>query len=463
MHINTIHSAINHPKSVLNKLRKEDQLPFNEMIFSDQIANHSSHISYRERIYTPEITILGFLSQAINPDQSCQAAVTRIVAYCLNEGKKLPSINTAAYSKARSRLQEEVLSGLAKETAEELEKQLPSTWLWRNKHIKLIDGSTISMADTLENQAVFPQSSSQKAGIGFPIARIVAVISYAAGSILGMAIGPYAGKETGETALLRQLMHIFKAGDIAIADCYYASYFMVALFMKAGIDVVFPIHQTRHSELRKTDRLGKKDHIVHWLKPNKPAWMDHELYQALPDKIKIREVLIQNHKPGYQTESRIIVTTFLDAESVSKDDLAELYDWRWCVEVDLRSIKDIMKMSILRGKTPGMVRKEIWSHVYAYNLIRKIMAQAADIYGLKPRLLSFKLTLQLVGSVCLIGTQSKNNSHYISMVKAVSQKKLNTKKRKTEPRRVKRRPKTYKLLMMPRSSYHQEQQVDSLS
>lgn len=456
MNINTTNTVSNHPKFILNQLKAEDKLPFSKLLFSDYIDKHTSDLNYRERVFTPKITIWSFLSQSINADPSCQAAVARVIAYLANEGKKLPSTNTAAFSKARSRLPEIVLSTIAKESAKDLENAIPTKWLWRNRHIKLIDGTTISMPDTAENQKIYPQSPNQKTGIGFPIARLVAVISYVTGTIFDLAIGPYAGKKTGESALLRQLMHTFKPGDIAIADCYYASYFQVALLIKAGVDIVFPIHQSRLSELRNAERLGKKDHITTWKKPRRrPEWMDDQSYNAMPKEIKIREVLIQKHRPGFQTESRILVTTFLDAKAVSRDDLAELFGWRWHVELDLRAIKDVMNMSILRGKSPEMVRKEIWAHVIAYNLIRKIIVEAANNDGTKPRLLSFKLTLQLI---CSFQQEffPEDGEIYNLILKAVARRKLNSKERKPEPRRVKRRPKTYPLLMKKRATYHQE-------
>lgn len=456
MHINTTFLNNNQPKSILTELKTANKLPFSEILSSEYIANHVATIDYRERIYSPEITIWSFLSQVINADQSCQAAVARVIAFIVSQGRKPPSVNTAAYSKARSRLSEEILSSLARESAEQLEARVPSNWLWRNKHVKLFDGSTLSMPDTAENQTLYPQSTAQKPGIGFPIARIVAVISYATGAILDLAIGPYAGKGTGEQALLRQLMHVFKPGDVALADCCYASYFIIATLMKMGVDVVFPIHQGRHTVLRQKAQSRKKDHVVCWQKSKKPEWMDKKTYDEFPDEIKIREVLIQNHRPGFRSKSRIIVTTFLDSKFVSKHDLSLLYDCRWHVELDLRSIKDTMCMGILRGKKPTMVRKEIWAHILAYNLIRKIMAQAASIYDKKPRELSFKFTIQIFVAFRQVEIFSENHKYYSTLLKAIAQKNLNNKPGRQEPRRVKRRPKSYPLLIKPRFFYHQE-------
>ena len=183
--------------------------------------------------------------------------------------------------------------------------------------------------------------------------------------------------------------------------------------------------------------------------------MDEETYNELPEHIKVREVFVQSTRKGFRTESRILITTFLDPEFVSSQSLSKLYDYRWAVEIDLRSIKDVMHMGVLRGKTPVMVRKEIWAHLLAYNLVRKIMAQAAILYDKIPRELSFKLTLQLIEAFRERGIfQESNDTLYSQLLIAVAYKKVRNRPSRQEPRRVKRRPKPYPLLMKPRYFYH---------
>lgn len=160
---------ISHVKSVVNNIISKDELPFAETISADQLNKHFAEVPYRNRIFTPILTLFGFLSQSLGADQSCQAAVSQIIAHQISQGKEPPSANTAAYCNARSRLPEEVLSGLAKESGQELEKQAESEWLWRGKHVKLVDGSTLSMPDTPENQEVYPQPSTQKKGSVFQL------------------------------------------------------------------------------------------------------------------------------------------------------------------------------------------------------------------------------------------------------------------------------------------------------
>lgn len=397
------------------------------------------------------------MSQVIDDDQSCQAAVTRVMTYRAGRGEPVPSANTAAYCKARMRLPEELISGLTRQSGRDLEEVAPPQWQWRERPMKLVDGSTVTMPDTPENQAAYPQPRSQKPGIGFPIARVVGILSGTTGALLDFNMGPYRGKGTGEHGLLRPMMDHFHSGDVALGDCYYASFFLIADLMRRGVDAVFPMHGARDCDFRTGHRLGKKDHRVTWVKPQRPAWMDQNSYDLFPDEIIVREVEVQINRPGFRAESQVLATTFLKPKITTKQELMELYGRRWCVELDLRSIKQTMHMDILRGKTPEMVRKEIWAHLLAYNLIRKVMAQAASVYNKTPRQLSFKLALQTVESFrqANLFCESRKDC-YDQILKAIASKTVGNRPGRREPRRVKRRPKPFARLQKRRDLYRQE-------
>ena len=407
--------------------------------------------------FPPPITLWGFLSQVLNEDQSLQGAVARLIAFSLAKGQQPPSANTAAYSNARGRLPLEVPLGLARQTGQDLEAEVPEDWLWRGRHVKLMDGSTVSMPDTPENQAAYPQPRSQKAGVGFPIARLVAIISCSTGALLDLALGTYRGKGTGEHGLLRELMGNFQSGDVALGDAYYCSFFLIALLMRMGVDAVFPMHGARDCDFRRGIRLGKKDHLVDWLKPQRPQWMDQETYDSFPERIVVREAEVRVERDGFRPKPRILVTTLLNPRQVGKQDLAGLYDFRWLCEIDLRAIKATMRMDILRGKTPEMVRKEIWVHLLAYNLIRKVMVQAARRHHKKPRQLSFKLALQCIEAFRQSGLLASGNAHaYENLLLAIASKEVGNRPGRWEPRAVKRRPKPFPRLRQRRSRYHAE-------
>ena len=438
------------------QLNLQSGLPFTDVLSSEKIISSLTDegIEYRDRVFTPDLTLWTFLSQALGADKSLQAAVTKVIAFKVAQGEAAPSSNTAAYSKARDRLPENLISRLTRESGFDLHEQAPKDWRWRERPRKLLDGSTVSMSDTAENQAEFPQPKSQKPGVGFPIARLVAIISCETGSVLDLELGPYRGKGSGEHGLLRELLHNFFPGDIVLGDCYYCTFFLIASLMASGIDAVFPLHGARDCDFRTGERLGKKDHMATWIKPQKPAWMDQETYDSFPESIKVREAEVTLDHKGHRSEKRVLVTTFLNQKVVSKADLRELYGHRWLVEIDLKAIKSTMNMNVLRAKTPEMVRKEIWATLLAYNLIRKIMAQAAFTHGKNPRKLSFSLALQTIESFrsAHIFCEEKTEI-YAEILKAIVNKTVGNRPGRREPRVVKRRPKAFPRMTKRRDFY----------
>ena len=261
--------------------------------------------------------------------------------------------------------------------------------------MKVADGTTVSMPDTPENQAAYPQPRSQKPGVGFPLARMVVLFSLAVGTVLEAAIGQYRGKQTGEVSLLRGLYDSLESDDVLLGDRIYCTYFDIVTLQERRVDVVTRLHQQRRADFRRGRRLGPDDHVVTWTRPRqRPPWMDTETFQRLPATIPMREVRVRVKTPGFRVHNLVVVTTLLDAERYSARDMAELYRARWHAELDLRSLKQTLHMDVLRCRTPEMVRKEIWVHFLGYNLIRRVMADAAEKHGILPRDISFATALE---------------------------------------------------------------------
>jgi hypothetical protein len=399
---------------------------------------------FRDRVYSPVTTLTLFIEQVLSADHSCQDAVARGVSARVALGEAGCSLNTGPYCKARKRLPVGLLERLAREVGQRLCARQAQAWRWRGREVKLVDGTTVSMPDTPANQARFPQNLEQRAGLGFPLARVVAMISLSCGVVLEWASGACEGKETGETALLWALVAKLCRGDVLIADRCYAGYFMIARLREQGVDVVIRQHQRRHTDFRRGARLGPRDHVVTWARPKRPAWMSETLYAAMPETLIMREV-----RAGGWT----LVSTFTDAREVAKPELLALYRLRWQVELDLRSIKAVMQMDILRCKSPQMVEKEIAAHLLAYNLVRAVMAQAAYLGKLSPRQLSFKATLHILNAFaenlrhCPRGRLGLRHAHVLA---GIAQLKLPYRPGRVEPRAVKRRPKNHRLLTQPR-------------
>jgi len=398
---------------VLASFLQRPGLPFADVITEESVetAFDDEGVSFaddEEAVYTPAMTLWTFLSQVLFKDEhrSCVAAVAR-VAVLLVALKRTPcSGNTGAYCRARAKLSETALRRLAVDVAEGCERQIDTKWLWHGRHVYLVDGTTVSMPDTPENQEAYPQPPQQPEGLGFPMARVVVLLSLATGMLVDMAMGPYTGKETGETALLRQLLDRFEPGGILLADRYYCSYFMIAMLTESGVGLVTRVHQRREVDFRCGRRLGKGDHIVEWTRPAKPAWMDPQTYDRMPPSIQVREIHVHVNHPGFRTESFVVVTTLTDARKYTRDDIAELYHDRWLAELDIRAIKITLGMDILRCKTPHMVRNEMWTCLLAYNLIRRTMLQSAWASGQSPRRLSFSAAMQFIVASWLVISSS---------------------------------------------------------
>jgi len=435
-------------------------LPFADVLSERSIetAFDDGGVSFaddEDAVYTPAITLWAFLSQVLFKDEhrSCVAAVAR-VAVLLVALKRAPcSGNTGAYCRARDKLPEPVIRRLAVDVADGCERPLDAKWLWHHRHVYLVDGTTVSMPDTPANQQAYPQPPQQPEGLGFPIARVVVLLSLATGMLVDMAMGPYMGKKTGETALLRQLLDRFEPGDILLADRYYCSYFMIAMLMESGTDFVARVHQGRAVDFRRGRRLGKGDHIVEWRRPAKPEWMDAQTYDRMPPSIQIREIHVHVDHPGFRVQSFVVVTTLTDADRYPQDDIAQLYGHRWLAELDIRAIKITMGMDILRCKTPHMVRNEMWTCLLAYNLIRRAMLQSAEKSGQSPRRLSFSAALQSIAASWLVvvlvddGTAARLVEVELENLAGHT---IGDRPGRVEPRAVKRRPKPHDLLLKPR-------------
>lgn len=442
-------------ESLLRQFANAPGFPFADVLSPEQVEQvlEQEQVTFSERLYTPLVTLRVWLTQVIDPDHSLRQAVARFLAWRIANDKSACSSDTGAYAKARKRLSENVLAQLTRRTGRDLVLEAPARWSWHGRDVKIVDGSTASMPDTPANQRDYPQATTQKPGLGFPIMRFVVLFSLAVGTVLDAAFGPYQGKETGETALFRSLHDNLDQGDVLLADRYFCSFFEIALLQERGVDVVMRLHQCRRADFRRGRRLGKYDHIVTWSKPARPDWLDEDTYRQLPDVLTLREVRV--HAPTQKVRSRVItaVTTLLDAEEFPKSDLSDLYRLRWHAELDLRALKQTLQMDVLRGKTPAMVRKELWAHLLIYNLIRKVMAQAATEHQRDPRTLSFKGALQTLNAFALpllTCPPEQVPSVVQQLLQAIIRHRVGNRPDRIEPRAKKRRPKPYPLLTRPR-------------
>lgn len=406
--------------------------------------------AHRERLFPPTEALSMFLAQALSADGSCREAVNHAALKRLVGGLPRCSSSTSAYCQARSRLPTALISTLARKTGEIIASNAPCWWHREGRRVRLVDGATVLLPDTEENQIAYPQPSSQKPGLGFPICRLVALLCLASGALLNAATGPCEGKGSDEQTLLRGMLDTLEEGDILLGDAFYPTYFLLCALVRRGIDGVFEQYgaRKRSTDFSTGEKLGPRDHLVILTKPKKkPDWMSQEDYDQAPQTLTVRE---------FFAAGKIMVTTFLDSKQAPKGKLKVLYRSRWNVELDLRNIKTTLGMEQLRCRTPEMAIKELWVYLLAYNLIRLLMAQAALLADQIPRQLSFKHTVQLWLSW---QQRSGNTCDAVSihaLLVLIAEPRVGLRPGRLEPRALKRRTQQYPLMTKPRGEARAE-------
>jgi Transposase DDE domain len=405
-------------------------------------------------IYSPAVVIWSFLAQVLSADHSCRETVARLIAHRVAHQQKPCSPETGAYCTARDQLPEDLCHGLVGATSKSVSAAAPPSWLWQNRRVRVVDGSTSTMADTEENRAEYPQVPGQKPGCGFPILRFVVVFCMATGVALELAMGKYEGKQTGENSLFRTISQVLEPRDVVLADRYFSGWFDIALLQRRGIDVVVRKHQLRRTDFRTGKRLGKDDHLVVWVKPKRPDWMDVATHQALPEELTLREVRVRVTIPGFRSREVLVITTLLDADVIPLQALADLFRQRWQAELHLRSLKSVMQMDHLRCKKPHRVRNELRMHLIAYNLIREVMAETARSEDVQPYQISFKGTMQTVNQFLPIIVSDISTVAWVThLLQSIAAHIVGNRPDRVEPRVRKRRHDKYPPMTKPRHKY----------
>ncbi len=439
----TIRQQIKTIKRVFFQLNTGD---FNNLLCSKRL-NDLSELSgsYRDRVFTPLVTLRLFLWQVLSDNGSCKETVARLLVDRLQENLLPSSFNSGPYCKARQRLSLSWVLQEVRSIGSTLHARAGKIWTWKGYNVVLVDGTTVLMPDTQKNQHKYPQQQTQKPGLGFPIARIVGLISLSSGAIIDYAMGEYQGKGTGEMSLFSTLMTSLTANDLLLADRYYCTYAVLAALQSKGVAFVSMNHAQKKADYKTGLTLGAKDHLIEWKKPKrKPVWMSQSDFDLLPKTLTVRE---------FSVDGTVYVSTLLEVDTYPKKELSTLYKERWKVELDFRTIKTDLKMDMLRCHSPEMVEKEIATTFMAYNLIRGSMAESAKTEGEIARQISFKATVQLLGIAhikFIHSTSSMIQKAYTSLLKMIASTLIGRRKRSPQPRAIKRRPKAYPRLTEPR-------------
>jgi len=430
---------------IASQKSENDCLSIFNLLTSDLLFDELESLlpKHKERLFPPTETLSMFIAQALSSDRSCQNIVNQAAVQRLVSGLPACSTNTSGYCQARVRLPLEMVKQLARHVGQLIDQQVPKDWRWQGRRVRLVDGTTVVMPDTPENQAAFPQQQTQKQGLGFPICRLVGITCLSSGAMLSAAMSPYSGKGSDEQTLLRSMQQTLESGDILLGDALYPTFFLIVAMIDQGVDILMEQLGIRRrvTDFRRGKKLGQRDHIVTLKKPKKkPDWMTETAFLSAPETIAVREL-----KAG----GKILITTMLCPKAAGKAALKALFKQRWDVELDIRNIKETMGMEMLSCKSPEMVTKEIWVYLLAYNLIRLLMLQSACMAGVTPRKLSFKHCLQL-WLLWSHKADSLDNDQLTMLCVLMAQQRVGCRPGRVEPRAVKRRPKPYPLLIQTR-------------
>jgi hypothetical protein len=435
---------------------RERSFPFTDVLSPERVQSVLAEegITFRDTMFTPLVTLWTFLGQVFSPDHSCRDAVARLIAFLVGQGKRPCSADTGAYCTARQRLPEQLVARLVRDSGDALHASVRTDSLRiAGRPVYVVDGTTVSMPDTTANQKEYPQADTQEPDLGFPIARLVALFSLVSGAVLDMALGPYQGKETGETSLFRQLIGRLQPNSVLLGDRYFCNYWTIGMLINADVNSVFRLHQRRPADFRRGRFVGPEDRMVMWKRPSRPDWMTVKEYEDMPDELGIRLVRVRVRQRGFRVRELVVATTLLDPLEAPADELALLYRARWQAELNLRSLKTTLDMDVLRCKTPSMVRKEIWMHLLVYNLVRDLMAQAAQRVGRQPHEVSFKGALQTLNrfqELLAVIPKDRWPTLFDELLRAVGTHRVGHRPDRYEPRAVKRRPQPIALLTVPR-------------
>jgi hypothetical protein len=407
----------------------------------------------RQRVYTVAVTFWTFLWQVLNPGSSARSAVRKVMAWFALLGRRKVREDDSPYCQARKRLDLHTLKRALQASAQAAERRAGSAWRFHDREVLVGDGTTSSGPDTKTNQRAYPQSSRQRPGCGFPLIKWVALFSLSTGALLEVAWG---NKHRAELKLFRKIWHHLKAGMIFLADRGFCDFVTLAALAARQVDAVVRLSNSRNYDFRKGKRLGRGDRLVNWSKPPvKPVTVAKKLWRQLPEQISLRLIRWPVAIAGFRTRELILVTTLLDPVAYPASELAELYLRRWRVELFLRDIKTTLQLDVLSCKSPRMLHRELLMHLIAYNFIRCLMVESANIHGLDLERISFKGSVDTLRHFSLVIARARNPRQRLRLISellsALASDPLPDRPCRIEPRSLKRRHKDFPSLMKPRA------------
>jgi hypothetical protein len=442
---------------IIDATRAELAALFYDILPSEWLASITTDL--RESIFTQAVVFWAWLSQVLEQNESCAKALVRVEGWREAGGESRPTFDTSGYCKARGRLPDEFLEQIHQRIESFAEARVEGHHLWHGLRIKAIDGTSVKLIDTPENQAAYPQPAGQAKGCGFPVMGIVGVLDLARGTLSDFITCPY---RQHDIKGFYQLRKHFQPGDLAVGDRAFCSYEMLALLEAGGTHSVMRLHQRRDAkrDWNAGKRISRNSRLVLWRKPGKKgkAGLSDEEWDALPATMKLRYVRTETTGRDGKPRTIYLVTTLLDAKAFPDEEIAEVYHQRWGIEVKIRDIKTTMKFEMLRVKTPAMARRTVRMIQLAYNLIKARQAEAIRGEAVALEELSFKATLDLVdesiGDFAGLLRHPRLLAEELELFEErLRERLLPIRPGRQEPRAVKTRPKPFQHLTKTRHEF----------
>jgi hypothetical protein len=421
----------------------------------DLLQKPASGDHSRDRIYSLPRTFWCWVWQMLNANAPCREVVRQVQALFTLEGGPEVDQDSGGYCQARQRLPQGLLERALSATAQCAARRAPQPTLLRGRSLKAVDGSSLRLPDTPRNQKRYPQPLSQKPGCGFPVLRLVVLFCLASGAVVARSTGSL---WDSESRLFHRLLPTLKPGDIVLGDRGFGNFVILALLSALGVDFVGRVAlKNRHVDFRRGRRLGTRDRCLHWRKGDHLVdWLTAAAWAALPREISVRVLQLRVHQSGFRVREITLVTTLLDPQLYPAQELLEAYLRRWRLEMCLDDLKTTLGLEHLKCLTPAMVEKELLIGLISHNLLRCVMAQAAQQHSVPLERISFKGSLDALRQFSIALSQARSTKQrrelWEALLDSLASDLVPQRPGRCEPRAVKRRPK-YPLLTHPRHVY----------
>jgi hypothetical protein len=439
---------------------------FEKELPASELSQHCS--SKRKRIYDESTTLWAWCSQILESNASCHKAVSNVQAWRQQLELPVPSAQTKAYCEARKRLPKSFIEQANKYVLKKLDDSILSRDRWQGLQLKAIDGSSMQLMDTEENQLAYPQPNQQKEGCGFPVMGVCGVVNLSHGGWETLSTSAHTQHDLSATY---DVLESFGKDDLCLADRAYNSYEFMCLLKAQGSESLMRLHQARKRSLdwKKGAKLGKNDRLYKWMKPKRQSpgsKLKKEEWDSLPESMEVRITRFKYQKRDGKTEWMYLASSLLDTVSYPYEDLCERYYDRWVIELKFRDIKTMLEMEFIRAKTPELAEKTVLILQLCYNMIYSLIQSARRAYHVDNYQISFKHCIDQVLSQR--GNYKGHHKHcykreelHEKLLFLLSEELLVIRKGRHEPRAKKRRPKNHQLLTKPRHQFKEIQHRNS--